>query len=98
MKIPKALIIMGRRWKVSICPPWEDNVAGECSLDDQMIRIRNDVPEDLQAETFFHEVLHAAFGSNGMATLANFTEEQLVSFLAPVLTDTLTRNKLLRER
>lgn len=68
---------------------------GETSIDDLTIYIRDDLPPTLWNETLFHEMLHAILGISGMATrLGEQLEEEIVSAIAPMLTQATTRMEM----
>lgn len=74
-------------------------VAGcDAVFDPENMRICIDpeLPKDRATSALLHEILHVCFSSfrTGIAKLQ--TEEQIVSYLEPLLFDILNRNKLLR--
>lgn len=98
MKIPKKIIIFGVEWKIKI-----ENASSNVDVDkrsslwgqtdhwNRTIRIHKR-SESAMTTTFFHELLHTLF------TKTNYEKhsEDEVEYLAKSLSDTLSRNKLLK--
>ncbi len=100
MKIPKSLNIFSVTYKISIEKDFflsdeDDNMLrGECDLNSKIIRITK-LEETNMLQTLLHEVIHAI--CHEMDLYEGEQNEKFVDSLALGLTDTLIRNKFIKE-
>ena len=57
MKIPKTFTLAGIRWTVEESNAFSE--MGHCSSETAVIRLRKDLPAQVKAATFCHELQHA---------------------------------------
>lgn len=103
------LNIQGNAWRVVLATSDDDNdldAEGVCSPDHLLMGIDRNIDPSRAETAFMHELLHAMMSAtaskNVLARIfdcepddTDEREEALVSFLAPILHDTLTRNGML---
>lgn len=61
MKIPRSVVINGKRWRVVRCQ-MRRNLYGKCDYRKREIRIETELPRVEAEETYLHEVFHACLG------------------------------------
>lgn len=85
--IPENVEIDGMRWDVNASDALSD--FGETRVDECKIFLREDVNEQVQEVTFWHELVHAMFATRDFKLTPDCTpeelEEQVASFLGPAL-------------
>jgi hypothetical protein len=57
MKIPKTFELAGSTWTVELVPNF--TMLGQCSRDDRLIFLRENMLPEHQEQAFFHELTHA---------------------------------------
>jgi hypothetical protein len=65
--IPSEFQLGGITWKVRMMKRLPGKL-GDCNIQNQEIRIRENLPQDVKEQTFYHELVHAikmAMGING---------------------------------
>ena len=84
--IPKSFQILGHTIKVKITDNVPENSVGEWKGNQNVIHIRpvgDDMPESLQEQTFWHEVVHCIFSTLNYDK--HDKDEQLVDLIAGCL-------------
>jgi homoserine kinase len=64
LKIPKSFTLAGIRWTVEETAVISE--MGHCSAETATIRLRKDLPEQVKAATFCHELQHAILYTMGL--------------------------------
>ena len=93
MTLPASIRVGYRDYAVEAWPPREASASeryAECDRVNQIIRVRDDLPEQLTAECLLHEVIHAAYD---MACIdIGDSEERTVSALGNQLSQVIRDN------
>jgi hypothetical protein len=85
VKLPRALVINGERWRIVRKPLCRRGRYGQCNYRTREIQIDSELVGDERAETFVHELLHACLPEDWAPT----AEERMIERLAPRLLSAL---------
>jgi len=86
MKIPETITIGGVEWKIVMSKLLiDDECRGKCYKEKREIHVSPDLTDSTRDVTFIHEVLHAIFEMRGTTNDEEFTEEECVTALSPLL-------------
>lgn len=103
MKIPKTVKIAGFEWEViyDVNVTRQGSLVGSCHFYPQKIFLDPETTDQMNEETFLHEILHVIWHNTGLAERFKGNpeyEEELVTLFSVALYQVLKDNKLLREK
>jgi hypothetical protein len=93
-RIPSEVNVLGTTFRVEIGGLSPDD-CGDSAVAERRIRISPTIPESVQVETFYHELVHVILGHTGLDYL--LTEQEQEAFaqgLGMALTYVVTANQL----
>lgn len=92
--IPTEINLLGTTFRVQVCP-MDKTDAGVTETCARLIQINEEMPADVQVETFYHELVHAILDHTGVGS--GFTpeqNEQLAQCIGMSLTYLMAANQL----
>lgn len=97
MKRPKSVEVLGKNYSIAYTPVKEmEQLLGDISFEDKVIRIRNGLSDVETHNTLLHEIIHAVLYDSGMKFLMSGKMEEaltraLENGLGPLVTLNCTK-------